>query len=139
MTYPKGYSPPGGPKPYKSVPPGSNRKPKSRRGAVAAVIIVIFLFIIGIAAYSATKPATTSTSTNLAITPEESSSLSSSDASEPVSSPSSGNCDPSYPDACIPSPPPDLDCSDVSQKRFTVAGSDPHGFDRDGDGVGCES
>jgi endonuclease YncB( thermonuclease family) len=49
------------------------------------------------------------------------------------------NCDPSYPDACIASPPPDLDCADVSQKRFTVSGSDPHGFDRDGDGIGCES
>ena len=49
------------------------------------------------------------------------------------------DCDPSYPDVCIPSPPPDLDCSDISDKRFTVLSPDPHGFDRDGDGVGCES
>ncbi len=49
------------------------------------------------------------------------------------------NCDASYPDFCIPSPPPDLNCADVPQKRFTVTGSDPHGFDRDGDGIGCES
>jgi hypothetical protein len=49
------------------------------------------------------------------------------------------NCDPSYPDFCIPPPPPDLNCADISQKRFTVSGSDPHGFDRDNDGVGCES
>lgn len=49
------------------------------------------------------------------------------------------NCDPSYPDVCIPSPPPDLDCGDVSEKNFQVRGSDPHGFDRDNDGVGCES
>lgn len=49
------------------------------------------------------------------------------------------NCDPSYPDFCIPSPPPDLNCADIPQKRFTVTGSDPHGFDRDGDGIGCES
>jgi hypothetical protein len=49
------------------------------------------------------------------------------------------NCDSSYPDFCIPSPPPNLNCPDISQKRFTVIGSDPHGFDRDNDGVGCES
>ena len=49
------------------------------------------------------------------------------------------HCDPSYPDFCIPSPPPDLDCPDISHKNFKVVGSDPHGFDRDGDGIGCES
>jgi len=48
------------------------------------------------------------------------------------------NCDPSYPDLCIPSPPPDLDCNDISQKNFTVRGSDPHRFDLDGNGRGCE-
>jgi micrococcal nuclease len=50
-----------------------------------------------------------------------------------------GNCDPSYPDVCIPPPPPDLDCGDVPYSRFRVEGDDPHGFDRDRDGVGCES
>lgn len=49
------------------------------------------------------------------------------------------HCDPSYPDFCIRSPPPDLDCNDTSQKEFTVRGSDPHGFDLDGNGEGCES
>ena len=49
------------------------------------------------------------------------------------------SCDPSYPDFCIPSPPPDLDCNDIPQKRFTVMGSDPHRFDGDKDGIGCES
>ena len=49
------------------------------------------------------------------------------------------SCDPSYPDFCIPSPPPDLNCIDISQKRFTVIGSDPHRFDGDDDGIGCES
>lgn len=51
----------------------------------------------------------------------------------------SASCDPAYPDFCIPSPPPDLDCKDIAEKKFTVIGSDPHGFDGDGDGVGCES
>ena len=49
------------------------------------------------------------------------------------------DCDSSYPDVCIPSPPPDLDCTDISDKKFTVLSPDPHGFDRDGDGIGCES
>ena len=53
---------------------------------------------------------------------------------------SGGNeCDSSYPGVCIPPPPPNLNCADVSEKRFSVQGSDPHGFDRDNDGVGCES
>jgi len=49
------------------------------------------------------------------------------------------NCDPSYPDFCIPPPPPDLDCPEIGETDFTVQGSDPHGFDGDNDGVGCES
>jgi endonuclease YncB( thermonuclease family) len=49
-----------------------------------------------------------------------------------------GNCDPSYPDVCIPTYPPDLDCGDVDFTYFRVEGSDPHGFDGDKDGVGCE-
>ena len=50
-----------------------------------------------------------------------------------------GKCDPSYPDVCIPPPPPDLDCADVEHRDFRVKGSDPHGFDGDGDGRGCET
>jgi micrococcal nuclease len=34
-----------------------------------------------------------------------------------------GGCDPSYPDVCIPPPPPDLDCSDVPYQNFQVVGS----------------
>lgn len=49
------------------------------------------------------------------------------------------SCDPSYPDLCIASPPPDLDCKDIlPHKKFRVTGSDPHGFDGDKDGIGCE-
>ena len=50
-----------------------------------------------------------------------------------------GDCDSSYPDTCISSPPPNLNCGDISDKRFEVLPPDPHGFDRDGDGIGCES
>ncbi|MBD1851013.1 thermonuclease family protein [Cyanobacteria bacterium FACHB-502] len=49
------------------------------------------------------------------------------------------NCDPSYPDLCIPPDSPDLDCRDVSERGFRVVGSDPHRLDRDKDGIGCES
>ena len=48
------------------------------------------------------------------------------------------NCDPSYPDVCIPSPPPDLDCADISYRNFRVVGADPHHFDGNHDGYGCE-
>jgi hypothetical protein len=51
----------------------------------------------------------------------------------------SGNCHPSYPAVCIPPPPPDLDCGDISYRRFQVLSPDPHNFDGDSDGVGCES
>jgi len=56
-----------------------------------------------------------------------------------VSAPPSGNCDPSYPDVCIPPYPPDLDCGDIPFRRFQVIGADPHRFDGDKDGIGCES
>jgi micrococcal nuclease len=52
--------------------------------------------------------------------------------------PTGGKCDPSYPDVCIPPPPPDLDCKDVPYKNFRVVGADPHHFDGDRDGIGCE-
>jgi micrococcal nuclease len=48
------------------------------------------------------------------------------------------NCDPSYPDVCIPPYPPDLDCGEIQFKRFRVLPPDPHGFDGDYDGIGCE-
>jgi hypothetical protein len=55
----------------------------------------------------------------------------------------SANCAPSYPDFCIPPPPPDLDCADIGRHNFTVLWDvpdpDPHHFDGDKDGIGCES
>jgi hypothetical protein len=48
------------------------------------------------------------------------------------------HCDRSYPTVCIRPPPPDRDCPDVPYRNFKVVGRDPHGFDGDGDGVGCE-
>ena len=51
----------------------------------------------------------------------------------------SGSCDPAYPGVCIPPPPPDLDCGDISFRMFTVLPPDPHRFDGDHDGIGCEN
>lgn len=50
-------------------------------------------------------------------------------------------CDPSYPDVCIPpkSEVGDLDCGDVRFSDFRVRAADPHGFDGDNDGIGCET
>jgi hypothetical protein len=60
-------------------------------------------------------------------------------APEPPPAAPPSNCDPSYPGVCIPPAPPDLDCGDITFRRFAVVGNDPHGFDGDEDGIGCES
>lgn len=49
-----------------------------------------------------------------------------------------GNCDRSYPTMCIPIGISDLDCPDITARRFPVIGADPHRFDSDGNGIGCE-
>jgi len=48
-------------------------------------------------------------------------------------------CDESYPDVCIVPYPPDLNCGDIEYRNFRVTGEDPHRFDGDNDGIGCES
>ncbi len=66
-------------------------------------------------------------------------------ASDPSGSPAAtaggarAGCDPAYPGVCIPPPPPDLDCGDITFRRFEVLPPDPHHFDGDGNGIGCES
>jgi hypothetical protein len=61
----------------------------------------------------------------------------------PPPPPSGGRCAASYPTVCIPPPPPDLDCADIRYRNFrvlwNVANPDPHRFDGDHDGVGCET
>jgi PKD repeat protein len=49
------------------------------------------------------------------------------------------SCDSSYPNLCIPPPPPILACDDVEATNFEVESPDPHGFDVDNDGIGCET
>jgi micrococcal nuclease len=60
-----------------------------------------------------------------------------------AAAPTQQRCHPSYPDFCIPPPPPDLDCPDIKGRkpfrvRHDVRDPDPHGFDRDRDGRACE-
>ncbi|MFP4006775.1 MAG: excalibur calcium-binding domain-containing protein [Spirulinaceae cyanobacterium] len=66
--------------------------------------------------------------------------LSSSQPQIPPALAQTTNCDPAYPDpdVCIPSPPPDLDCGEIEYRNFTVLPPDPHRFDGDKDGIGCE-
>jgi hypothetical protein len=87
------------------------------------VVLLVLLVLMSITPPTLAVTATTATTTVV------SSSSSSSSGSE---------CDPSYPDVCIPSPPPDLACSDISERRFEVVGSDPHALDGDNNGIACE-
>jgi hypothetical protein len=48
------------------------------------------------------------------------------------------SCDSHYPDFCIPPPPPDLDCPQIGVANFTANQPDPHHFDADKDGTGCD-
>lgn len=57
----------------------------------------------------------------------------------PSSQTTQPSCDPHYPTVCIPTYPPDLDCGEISYANFEVLQPDPHGFDGDKDGIGCES
>jgi hypothetical protein len=61
----------------------------------------------------------------------------------PPPPPAGGRCAASYPDECIPPPPPDLDCGEIPYRKFRVLWDvpdpDPHHFDDDRDGIGCES
>lgn len=47
-------------------------------------------------------------------------------------------CDPAYPTVCIPPAPPDLDCDDIPHRFFPVLPPDPHRFDANNNGIGCE-
>jgi len=60
-------------------------------------------------------------------------------ATAPATTAARGRCSPAYPTVCIPPSPPDLDCPDISFRRFKVLAPDPHRFDSDDDGIGCES
>lgn len=51
---------------------------------------------------------------------------------------SDNGCDSSYPDICITPSTNELTCADIPYRNFKVVLPDPHGFDSDRDGIGCE-
>jgi Flp pilus assembly pilin Flp len=60
---------------------------------------------------------------------------------QPVMRPPSAVCDANYAGACVPPPPPDLDCGDLRAMglgEVQVTGSDPHGLDPDHNGIACD-
>jgi hypothetical protein len=61
----------------------------------------------------------------------------------PPPPPSGGKCAASYPTVYIRPPPPDLDCAEIPYRNFRVrwdvANPDPHRFDGNHNGVGCET
>lgn len=81
-------------------------------------------------------PTTTTTST-------DTTSTSTTTTTSSTTTTTASNCAPSYPDVCIPPPPPDLDCGQIQYRNFrviyNVPSPDPHRFDGDRDGIGCES
>jgi hypothetical protein len=81
----------------------------------------------------------TTTTTTPAEEPEPEPVVEPEEPEEEVSEEDGEDCDNSYPDECIPPPPPVLDCSDIDEDDFEVRRSDPHGFDDDNDGMGCET
>ena len=59
------------------------------------------------------------------------------EADQAEAQPETGSgCDPNY-SGCVPAYPPDVNCPEV-EGPVQVTGSDPHGLDRDGDGIACE-
>jgi hypothetical protein len=61
----------------------------------------------------------------------------------PPPPPARGKCAASYPTVCIPPPPPDLNCPDIPYRNFRVRcdvlNPDPHHFDGNHNGIGCET
>jgi micrococcal nuclease len=47
-------------------------------------------------------------------------------------------CDPSYPTICVPQDAEPMTCDDIPSVPFPTLHPDPHSFDPDGNGLGCE-
>lgn len=94
-----------------------------RPRTIAAGFVIAVAFVLAVPSLAGGQEAPDESSTTTEAPPE----------GEP-------ECDPSYPTLCIPPDLPDLDCDDIEPefKPFPVLPPDPHGFDGDHDGVGCE-
>jgi hypothetical protein len=83
-----------------------------------------------------TEPTATNTPTTTA-TPQPTATTRPTTQPTPTRNPP--QCAPEYPTVCIPPPPPDLNCPDITYRNFTVLPPDRHHFDNDHDGIGCET
>ena len=81
-----------------------------------------------------TTPTTTSTPSR---TPTRTATPTKAATATPTRNPN--QCAVEYPTVCIPPPPPDLNCPDITYRNFTVLPPDRHHFDSDHDGIGCEA
>ena len=48
-------------------------------------------------------------------------------------------CNPAYPDICVPMTSAKLTCGDIPYRTFRVLPTDPYKFDRNNNQIGCES
>lgn len=111
-------------------------------GGIAGASITVTIVVRPTTAGTITNATVVSSSTQDANAANNSATLSTTVQAQPTPPPPS-NCHPSYVGVCIPPPPPDLDCSQIPYRNFqviyTVPNPDPHRFDSDRDGIGCES
>lgn len=49
-----------------------------------------------------------------------------------------GTAAPALAEDPVPPTVPDVDCTEITERNFEVSPGDPHNFDADGDGIGCE-
>ncbi|MFB5611350.1 MAG: hypothetical protein ACE5RT_06030 [Nitrosopumilaceae archaeon] len=111
----------------------------SKADKVAAIVIVVILVIVGIAVFQPSQvpdPIREKISESADVIDQSIQSTIPRASDEQTKSQS---CDPAYPSVCIRPYPPDLDCDEIEYSDFKVPGIDPHGFDSDKDGIGCES
>jgi hypothetical protein len=152
-TQPGGWGPPPEQPPQRprgEPPPPSDEPPWWRRTWVIALAAFVAGALVGNAGASPSQEVRTVTVTSIVTSLVPATTVQATTTAAPTTRrptttrrpattrPPARNCDSSYPDFCIPSPPPDLDCPDVAGSNFTVRPPDPHGFDSDNDRVGCE-
>jgi hypothetical protein len=105
-----------------------------RRIAAAAAVVIAAALVVAVPSVAGgQEPPGDDSSTTTETTAEGTTTTEAPPEGEP-------ECEPSYPDLCIPPGLPDIDCGDIPEfTDFPVLPPDPHGFDGDNDGIGCES
>jgi hypothetical protein len=109
-----------------------------RRITIAAAVIIAAALLVAVPSVAGGQeaPGESTTTTEATTTTTRQTPNTSDDV---VPTPPVQECDPAYPDLCIPPGLPDIDCGDIPFTDFPVLPPDPHGFDGDNDGIGCES